>query len=278
MHRHYTVFLDFVEEANRVKTRKIYSREAFSLPELAVVIGLIGVLIGLFIPTIGVSMGRAATVVSMSNARQIGLSMSVYADEFSGSLPVLYRPELGFEDEDPPFIYETPWGGIPGFWFAQASYYQLAMADPLPADVVLAPQHPPTATSYQHLFQPSYVLSHTFFAEPRYWNRHTQEGASQWSPQRLDAVRFPSDKGMLVQMARYDLRSQSGGASMACCSPGLPATTVLWSDLSAEMLVVGDLRDGEPNYYYHGGQGYGSLSESGLPILSTKDGVLGRDR
>ncbi|MBZ0171029.1 MAG: hypothetical protein K8E66_01485, partial [Phycisphaerales bacterium] len=111
-----------------------------------------------------------------------------------------------------------------------------------------------------------------------YWNRYTQRAPEQWAPQPLHRVGHPSGKGMMYQVARYDILTPQASPSMACCTADLPPTAVLWADLSAETFVIGTLKTGEPNYFHHSGPGYGSYNETGPPILNTKDGVLGRDR
>ena len=253
-------------------------RSAFSLPELLIVIGIIGVLIAMSFPVLGKTKQSAWEVVSLSNIRQIGMALQQYASSNKESVPVLYRPELGFDDEDPPFMYETQWGNVPGWWFLQTGLYQLALDEPLPAEIVFAPAHAEPATEWEHLFQPSYFISESFYADRAYWNRFTQEGPSQWAGQRFDLVAFPSAKGLMVQTSRPDLQTQTGGPSIACCSDDLPPTAVLWSDLSAQTLVVGSLIPGEPNFYHHGGSGFGSYLNDGSPIMNTKDGIFGRDR
>ena len=50
-------------------------RHAFTLIELLVVIGIIAVLMGLLVPTVGRMKERAVRVVCISNQRQLGLGL-----------------------------------------------------------------------------------------------------------------------------------------------------------------------------------------------------------
>lgn len=60
---------------------------AFSLLELLMVIAFIGLLAGLLIPALGRAKGKALDLNCVSNLRQVGLALSLYADEHEGRLP-----------------------------------------------------------------------------------------------------------------------------------------------------------------------------------------------
>jgi prepilin-type N-terminal cleavage/methylation domain-containing protein/prepilin-type processing-associated H-X9-DG protein len=67
------------------------SRIAFSLIELLVVIGIISVLAALLMPALGRAKGKANDTKCISNLRQIGIALSIYADENQGKLPFAER-------------------------------------------------------------------------------------------------------------------------------------------------------------------------------------------
>lgn len=63
------------------------SRRAFSLVELLVVVGIIGLLLAILLPTLSRARGQAAAVKCASNLRQVYVAMNLYADTANGRLP-----------------------------------------------------------------------------------------------------------------------------------------------------------------------------------------------
>jgi len=75
----------------RIPSRFLRSTVAFSLIELLVVIGIIGILASLLMPAFSRAKGKANDVKCISNLRQIGIALSIYADENQGRLPFAER-------------------------------------------------------------------------------------------------------------------------------------------------------------------------------------------
>jgi prepilin-type N-terminal cleavage/methylation domain-containing protein len=69
-------------------------RRAFTLVEMLVVIGIIGILIGLLLPALSRARAQSNQVVCMSNERQIGIEMMTYADYNNG---YLFTPNKGYD-------------------------------------------------------------------------------------------------------------------------------------------------------------------------------------
>jgi prepilin-type N-terminal cleavage/methylation domain-containing protein/prepilin-type processing-associated H-X9-DG protein len=69
------------------RPRVILRRPAFTLVELLVVIGIIGVLMALLLTAISKARVQAGRVACMSNLRQVGLALISYATDNDGSFP-----------------------------------------------------------------------------------------------------------------------------------------------------------------------------------------------
>ena len=64
---------------------------AVTLIELLVVVAIIALLVSILLPSLSRARMQAKTVQCMSNARQMGLALRYYAEDYDGNLPV-YNP------------------------------------------------------------------------------------------------------------------------------------------------------------------------------------------
>lgn len=63
---------------------------AFTLMEMLVVIGIIGLLAGLIVPAVGRSVESARSTACLSNLRQLGIALQSYVDDHGDRLPVMH--------------------------------------------------------------------------------------------------------------------------------------------------------------------------------------------
>src|SRR5512146_775255 len=72
---------------NRPRVHRRTTATAFTLVELLVVIGIIGLLLAILLPVLGKARAAARTVACAANLRSIGQAMVMYAAENRGAIP-----------------------------------------------------------------------------------------------------------------------------------------------------------------------------------------------
>jgi prepilin-type N-terminal cleavage/methylation domain-containing protein len=89
-----------------MKTR----RAGFTLVELLVVIGIIAVLVAILLPALTKAREAANRTVCMSNLRQMGAALNMYANAYHGVWPRYYSPAPGGGWEDANISTTFAWG------------------------------------------------------------------------------------------------------------------------------------------------------------------------
>ncbi|NLX07090.1 MAG: prepilin-type N-terminal cleavage/methylation domain-containing protein, partial [Phycisphaerae bacterium] len=66
----------------------MYNRRSFTLIELLVVVAIIAVLVAILLPALQSARQQAQTVACQSNLKQFATALWMYAEDFSGYLPI----------------------------------------------------------------------------------------------------------------------------------------------------------------------------------------------
>ena len=110
-----------------------FSKSGFTLIELLVVIAIIALLIGILLPALGKARNAARKASDLSNVRQMGLVMTMYANDFQDWFPVLAFPDTARCKKTNregalvpyPFACQQLMGGVAGLF----SHFQVGDGD-----------------------------------------------------------------------------------------------------------------------------------------------------
>lgn len=193
--------------------RRPRTHRAFSLIELLVCIGIIGLLLALVLPALAHSREAARETVSLSNLRQVGLQFAQYATD-SRTYPYRARgtPVPGVNENPPADTIFTAWWPD-GCIVATTEHW--AQATLWPGIAVPIPEWP---DSYRTWLSPgrdtklpddpfeqgqepmdlvSFVYSNSFIARPELFRQGAPADESLLGAVRPDEVSFPSGKVVL---------------------------------------------------------------------------------
>lgn len=270
--------------SQRINMHPRRSRAAFTLIELMVSIGIIGVLISIILPTLSGARLAASRVQAMANARTTGQTFEQYANQF-GAYPCLKPGEAGPGVENPPMggdVVAVRWWpegvvvGVGPHWLQSGlwpalvapiapwpEHYSTWLSPGRDTELPGLPFEDPNAPSPEQLI--SYRYSNSFLGKPSLWREGAEPGAHQLGASRQSDVSFPSNKAILwdgeVAYVRQAPRVVGGHFAIP--------TAVLFVDGHVDMHDPTTATPAAPNPMKD--------PELIMTLHDTPEGVLGRD-
>jgi len=185
---------------------------AFSVIELLVSIGVIGVLIAIIVPSLGRAKGSALQAITLSNLHQTSLTFEQYLETYKETYP--WAPEGAWFLISPTGEEESRIQ--PGYWdlkiywvalmheIAPWREYFSTWVDP---GLVKAGELPWRRESIEGAGIPSYLLSDTFFGDPELWLPGTKASDTLLRAVHASEVLYPASKVMLYDAEQGYLRT-----------------------------------------------------------------------
>lgn len=230
----------------------------FTLLEVLVSIGVIGVLLALILPALSQARGSARVLQSQANLRALYVGVMMYV-EGEQAFPCIVDDML-YPDIDGTTFSHTYWE-VENVWHGIIYPY-------FPHDENLEAFFSPGLSEWSPQVVPSYAYSHSFVGQPTIWSgRPLADAAGLEGPARPGAVRFASSKVLLWDRAlgfEDDRIEHDDDENIA------QATPTCFADGSVHMLVPASASAAVPNPL-------NARSTGGMKLHNTRHGVLGRD-
>lgn len=166
------------------------SRWGFTLVEILVTIGVIGVLIAILVPVLAGGRSAAQRTASLANLRSIGQLVQVYTEQYDETYPWATRGVNGCDIHI----------GFSPIW-AMAKLWPVSMHEVMPprelVPIVLAPGARREGERQACGQPPSYEYSQSFLARPDTWNGQSDADESLLRGVTLGMVAHPSSKALM---------------------------------------------------------------------------------
>ncbi len=239
------------------------AERAFSLVELLVTIGVIGVLMALLLPALGSAKREANVTAELATQRQSELVLNAYLIDHNGAYPYWGEPgtfyaSLRWEQE---LISEQHWDQ-PLHWglylhsLGYEGWASLGSRAHAGAFEVIRQGDCPTC---RWEYASAHMLTNTVFAEPAFWSEDTPPDKRHHRGMRESHLVHPALKGVIILRGGFGPRAKAWG---------LERRLVHFGDGHGSAVKTSELTDGVHR---------GGLHMDGQPVHSTPEGVSGRD-
>jgi prepilin-type N-terminal cleavage/methylation domain-containing protein/prepilin-type processing-associated H-X9-DG protein len=241
------------------------SRVGFSLIELLVTIGVVGILLGILLPVLASARRPAQEIKSLANLRSIGQTLEIYLNTSQDTYPSM-EPGVPYPVGIGANTLLTI-GDDLGRWSTSLHWYAV-VRDVAPLEEHGATWLSPGVDAQARLwdgsnFLPSYRLSMSFLARPGVWIADTNPTPDMIRPVRRSMVAYPGLKALMWDVERAYLRRDAQGA----IDPKFK-TPVLFADGHASARHISEATPGFPN----------PLNDNDSRVLhNTPGGVTGTD-
>ena len=251
-------------------------KHAYSLIEVVVAVGVVGILLAIALPAVGAARRIARGLQCMSNIRSCAQAVTGYTVDSHG-----YFPFFADFESDPAFEN----GGIGLSFLWQSYHWPMVMGDRLGrerfSETRFCPGNPILDESIEtieswypesYIYPSDFFLAYGCFTDPRLWRENAEPSNAELYHAIASAdVTFPSMKGILVELTPYHRMSGFSNDDMRRASLNGENPTgrfhVSFADGSTRSINQTALAPGvQPG-----------TTAPGTPVLATKDGVHGID-
>jgi prepilin-type N-terminal cleavage/methylation domain-containing protein len=239
-------------------------RRAMTLVEVLVSLGVIAVLIAILVPAIGGARRAAKEAVERSQQSQCGQILLHYVLDNADSFPSFGKS--GTDDGELVFDGRSI---IDDYWSSVQYWGMFVWSRGYAGDETLWSSALGTTKPTREQVQTMVLggesfdwLTYTAFAPPRHWKRGSPQPVEDHQVQRMSLVAHTSEKGILRRF-NYVRRDESRVV------PESEQSVFVWfADGHNGKFRQGDLRPGVPLR--------GRVPDP-IPVLTTEDGLIGRD-
>jgi len=248
--------------------RRSVRARGVTIAELLVVIGVMSVILGMLLPALRGARLSALELAILAHQRQSGVLVTIYTNDHGGQLPGYGVPGTDYAplkyhhgDSEGESIY-----GEPGWWIGQQFHWAYYM-ESLGYDVTpmrTGPEYPTYDTGHARTHSHD-DMTLAAFAAPRFFGPLEAQTVDRLGPQRMNIVRFPSDK-IILRRRNLPWSRENPGATE---EQRAQAREFWWfADGHSDAIPPADLREAVP---------IRSHTDDGIPGMTTADGLHGRD-